>query len=126
MEHATMDTSNDAETELPVRKQLEAYQIRAAGASDTAAVRELTRAAYTKWIAAIGREPTPMTVDYEPRVRDHRIDLLHVDGRLAALIELVPEDGHLLIDNVAVLPGGVTVYMSKQLNPASPRKGQPA
>ncbi len=153
--------------------------IRRALPSDAPAVRELTRAAYDKWVPIIGREPTPMTVDYDARVRDHRTELLHVDGRLAALIELVPEADHLLIENVAVLPacqgqghgrrllahaemvaaslglsalrlytnplfagnvqlygrigyqvdrkepfkGGVTVYMSKQLHPASQQAG---
>ena len=79
-------------------------EIRRAVPSDAPAIRELTRPAYAKWVPAIGREPTPMTVDYDARVRDHRIELLHVDGRLAALIELVPEAAHLLIENVAVLP----------------------
>lgn len=78
--------------------------IRRALPSDALAVRDLTRAAYAKWVSVIGREPTPMTVDYDARVRDHRIELLHVDGRLAALIELVPEAAALLIENVAVLP----------------------
>ena len=41
---------------------------------------------------------------YVARVRDHRIELLHAGGHLAALIELVPEADHLLIENVAVLP----------------------
>ena len=81
-----------------------ATEIRRALPSDAPAVRELTRAAYAKWIPAIGREPTPMTVDYDARVRDHRIELLHAGGRLAALIELVPEADHLLVENVAVLP----------------------
>lgn len=159
-----------------------ATEIRRALPFDAPAVRELTRAAYAKWVSAIGREPTPMTVDYDARVRGHRIELLHVNGRLAALIELVPEAAHLLIENVAVLPAfqgqghgrrllahaetvaaslglsvmrlytnplfagnvqfygrlgyevdreepfkeGVTVYMSKQLHPASPQGGQPA
>jgi len=43
-------------------------EIRRAVPSDALAVCELTRAAYTKWIPAIGREPTPMTVDYDARV----------------------------------------------------------
>ena len=79
-------------------------EVRRAMPPDALAVRELTRAAYAKWVPAIGREPTPMTVDHDARVRDHRVELLHVDGRLAALIELVPEAAHLLIENVAVLP----------------------
>jgi ribosomal protein S18 acetylase RimI-like enzyme len=45
-----------------------------------------------------------MTANYDEAVRQHRIDLLHVDGKLAALIEMVPKDGHLLIENVAVSP----------------------
>lgn len=69
-----------------------------------AAVRELTRTAYAKWVPVIGREPLPMTVGYDVRVRDHCIDLLYVENRLAALIELVPTTDHLLIENVAVLP----------------------
>lgn len=68
-----------------------ATEIRRALPPDALAVRELTRAAYAKWVSVIGREPTPMTVDYVARVRDHRIELLHAGGRLAALIELLPE-----------------------------------
>ena len=45
-----------------------------------------------------------MTVDYGERVREHRIDLLLVGNDTAALIEIVPEADHLLIENVAVLP----------------------
>ena len=79
-------------------------QIRRATPADALDVRELTRAAYLKWVAAIGREPTPMTVDHAERVRDHLVELLHVDGRLTALAELVPEPDHLLVENLAVLP----------------------
>jgi hypothetical protein len=79
-------------------------ELRHAAPSDASAVCELTRAAYAKWVPVIGREPTPMTVDYDARVRDHHIDLLHVGDQLAALIEMVPEANHLLIENVAVLP----------------------
>ena len=45
-----------------------------------------------------------MTADHADAVRKHRIDLLHRGGTLAALIETVPGDGHLLIANVAVSP----------------------
>lgn len=71
---------------------------------DPAAIRALTRAAYARWVPLIGRKPTPMTADYGARVRDHLIDLLEVDGGLAALIEMVPESSHLLVENVALLP----------------------
>ena len=79
--------------------------VRRAGPADAAAVYELTRAAYAKWVPVIGREPRPMTADYDAAVRDHLVDLLHVDGELVALIEMAPEADHLLIVNVAVAPG---------------------
>jgi GNAT superfamily N-acetyltransferase len=78
--------------------------IRRAGQPDAAAVRALTRSAYAKWVPLIGREPMPMTADYERAVREHMIDLLFVDAGLAALIETVNEIDHLLIENVAVAP----------------------
>jgi GNAT superfamily N-acetyltransferase len=45
-----------------------------------------------------------MTADYDAAVRDHLVDLLELDGQLAALIEMRPEADHLLIINIAVLP----------------------
>ena len=79
-------------------------EMRRAVASDAAEVRDLTRQAYAKWVPLIGREPKPMTANYEEAVRRHRIDLLHLEGTLAALIETIPEADHLLVENVAVSP----------------------
>lgn len=81
-----------------------AAALRRAAPADAAAVRQLTREAYAKWIPVIGREPMPMTADYDAAVNEHLVDLLYVEGQLAALIEMIPETDHLLIENVAVLP----------------------
>jgi ribosomal protein S18 acetylase RimI-like enzyme len=78
--------------------------LRRAGPADAAAVRALVRAAYAKWVPLIGREPRPMQADYALAVQQHRIDLLHRDGALAALIETRAEPDHLWIENVAVAP----------------------
>ena len=75
-----------------------------ASPADAAAIRELTRAAYAKWVPLIGREPKPMTADYAAAVGKHRFDLLYADGALAALIETIKGADHLLIENVAVSP----------------------
>ncbi|WP_348642642.1 GNAT family N-acetyltransferase [Neorhizobium sp. P12A] len=88
----------------PVSDNVSEPEIRRADVADADAIRELTRAAYTKWVPLIGREPLPMTADYEQAVRHHLIDLLYAGNELAALIELVPDEGHLLIENVAVSP----------------------
>lgn len=78
--------------------------LRTATAADAGAIRALTRDAYAKWVPLIGREPKPMTADYVAAVRDHRIDLLEIDGVLAALVEMIPAPDHLLIENLAVAP----------------------
>src|SRR5216683_281575 len=66
---------------------------RRATSADASTVREITRAAYSKWIPVIGREPKPMTANYLQAVADHVIDLFEEAGRPIALIE-----------DVAVLP----------------------
>ena len=78
--------------------------IRRAGPEDVHIVRALVRSAYAKWVPVIGREPLPMVADYDRAVRDHEIDLLHADGELIALIELIRNPDHLFIENIAVAP----------------------
>jgi GNAT superfamily N-acetyltransferase len=88
--------------QIPI--DLEDIQIRRAGQADAAAIRELTRSAYAKWVPLIGREPAPMAADYDRAVREHMIDLLFMGAGLVALIETVNKADHLLIENVAVAP----------------------
>ena len=80
-------------------------KLRRALPADAAAVRELTREAYSKWVPVIGREPLPMRADYDRAVRDHIVVLCEDGARLVALVELIAEDDHLLIENLAVRPG---------------------
>ncbi len=82
----------------------EPLELRRAVAADAAAIRELTREAYAKWVSVIGREPTPMTADYAEALRTNRFDILLVEGKLAALIETIAQADCLLIENVAVAP----------------------
>ena len=80
------------------------FEIRPAVLGDAAGIRALTRAAYAKWVALIGREPLPMQADYERAVAEHTIDLLIVDDALAGLVETIVRPDHLWIENVAVAP----------------------
>ena len=81
-----------------------AIMIRRAVELDASSIRDLTCAAYQKWIPVLGRTPMPMLADYDRAVREHLIDLLFHGEDLAALIETRSEGDHLLILNVAVLP----------------------
>ena len=79
-------------------------EFRRAGPQDAARVRDLTRKAYLKWCAVIGREPLPMTADYDHAVRHHVIDLAFIDDELVGLVEMIPRESDLLIENVCVDP----------------------
>ncbi|MFM7416460.1 MAG: GNAT family N-acetyltransferase [Alphaproteobacteria bacterium] len=79
--------------------------LRRATTADVATIRDLTRAAYAKWVPFLGREPRPMNADYDAAVRNHLVDLLHVAGEVTALIEMAPSADHFLIVNIAVAPG---------------------
>jgi ribosomal protein S18 acetylase RimI-like enzyme len=82
----------------------EALTLRRATAADAAAARGLTREAYAKWVPVIGREPKPMTADFDAAIRDHCVDLLCLGERVVALIETIVGPEALLIENVAVSP----------------------
>ena len=79
-------------------------QIRRAAPADAPTIRSLTRRAYAKWVPLIGREPWPMVADYDAAVRDHLIDLLTIEGELAALVEMIAQPDCLLVENLAVAP----------------------
>ena len=79
-------------------------EFRRAGPEDAARIRDLTCKAYAKWCALIGREPKPMTADYDHAVRHHVIDLACTDRRLVGLVEMIPRPDDLLIENVCVDP----------------------
>ncbi|MFD1542429.1 GNAT family N-acetyltransferase [Nonomuraea guangzhouensis] len=77
--------------------------MRIAKETDRDAVEELVQAAYQPWVAVIGARPKPMEADYAALIAEGRV---HVTGDdLDGLIVLIPEDGVLYIDNVAVRPG---------------------
>jgi GNAT superfamily N-acetyltransferase len=100
-----VQNSNSTHKELSQTAKNSGHKtIRHATIADAVTVRELTRAAYAKWVPILGREPRPMIADYDAALRDHLIDLLQVDGEAVALIEMAPKADHLLIVNVAVAP----------------------
>ncbi|UDL91018.1 GNAT family N-acetyltransferase [Mesorhizobium sp. PAMC28654] len=78
--------------------------LRPAGQADAAAIRDIVRAAYDKWVPVIGREPLPMRADYEKAVAEHPFELAVADGRIVGMIETMLADDHLWIENVCVAP----------------------
>lgn len=75
--------------------------MRRAEAAERAAVERLVHDAYSPWIEVIGMRPLPMEADYAALID---AGLVHVTDGLDGLVVLVPEDGVLLVENVAVRP----------------------
>ncbi|MCA2188630.1 GNAT family N-acetyltransferase [Nonomuraea cavernae] len=75
--------------------------MRQAVAADLAAVEKLVHDAYEPWVEVVGMRPLPMEADYGVLIAAGRV---HVTDPLDGLVVLVPEDGVLLVENVAVSP----------------------
>jgi ribosomal protein S18 acetylase RimI-like enzyme len=79
-------------------------ELRPAEPQEAAAIRAVVHAAYSKWIALIGREPLPMQADYQKALDDHQFDVVVENGRIVGLIETMQREDHIWIENVAVAP----------------------
>ena len=78
--------------------------LRKAVPGDVEAIAALTDAAYSKYIALIGRKPQPMSADYARMVAENAIWLLFAGEQLAGVLVLVFEAEELLIYSVAINP----------------------
>ncbi len=81
-----------------------APRLRRAGDNDAERVRELVAAAYEHYAPLIGRTPIPMLTDFAVAVRGREVWVLDDGGGIVGVIELLPRDDHLWIENVAVAP----------------------
>lgn len=79
-------------------------RFRPAERADAAAIRDIVRAAYAKWVPVIGREPLPMRADYDKAVAEHPFDLAVEGDRIVGMVETMLADDHLWIENVCVAP----------------------
>lgn len=78
--------------------------IRKAGPQDRATVESIVTAAYTPYIARIGREPGPMLDDYAALIAQDLVHVLTQDGAPVGVLVLIQEPGVMLLDNMALLP----------------------
>ena len=76
--------------------------IRRARPDDLVAVERIVAEAYGPYVARIGRKPGPMLDDYARLIAAGLIEVAEGGDGLDGLVVLVPEEGALLLDNVAV------------------------
>jgi GNAT superfamily N-acetyltransferase len=79
--------------------------IRRARPENRAAVEAIVHAAYAVYVDRIGKPPGPMLDDYARLIADGAVSVFEdADRTMAAIIVLVPQPDHLLLDNIAVRP----------------------
>ena len=71
-------------------------------AQDAEMIRHFVRATFAKWVPIMGREPLPMTADYDQALQIHGFVLAYDGHDLAGVLETVVEDDHLWVETVAV------------------------
>ncbi len=76
--------------------------MRPATVHDVAAIEAIVQAAYSPYIARIGRKPGPMLEDYRQRVEAGDVQVLENARQVQGFIVLLEADGALLLDNLAV------------------------
>src|SRR5438477_6824714 len=90
--------------------------IRRAHPEDRAAVEAIVHAAYAIYIERVGKPPGPMLDDYARLIADGMVSVLEDEDRtIAAIIVLVPQPDHLLLDNIAVQPDRQGQGLGRQL-----------
>jgi ribosomal protein S18 acetylase RimI-like enzyme len=78
--------------------------VRPAKLEEAAAVGDLVRASYSKYVERIGREPAPMLEDYAALIRAGEVWVLAEGGEVLGVLVMRPAEDHLFVDNVAVAP----------------------
>lgn len=103
------DTVASAATEM-------GNMIRQAEASDEPDVRECAEQAYARYVPLIGRKPAPMVADFAAQIAAGEV-YVATDDRNAfqGFIVFHAEDGHMLLENVAVLPRAAGHGVGKRL-----------
>jgi GNAT superfamily N-acetyltransferase len=107
--HGVSDTDPPALSAAEADAQNVAYgsqvvTVRPAGDADIDALRRIAATAYGHYAARIGRQPAPMTADYARAVRSGQAWVAADRGEIVGLVILIVRPGHLLLENVAVLP----------------------
>ena len=78
--------------------------LRRADFADVEAITELVRAAYSPYIAHIGKPPAPMLDDYRQVVAQAEVHVALQAERIAGVLVLEREGDEMLLANIAVLP----------------------
>jgi ribosomal protein S18 acetylase RimI-like enzyme len=89
--------------------------IRRALADDAARIGAIARAAYTKYIARIGREPAPMVADFAAEIAADHVVVIETSRVVTGYMIAWPETDAYFIDNIAIDPARQGEGLGRQL-----------
>lgn len=90
--------------------------IRLAEAKDEPAIRHCAEQAYARYVPAIGRKPAPMTADFAAQIAAGIVYVATDETtRVEGFVVFYAEQGHVLLENVAVLPSAAGRGVGKSL-----------
>jgi len=78
--------------------------IRLAQAAEQKAVVACVRAAYSKYVVRMNREPAPMHADYATLIKKGVVYVLADDDVIQGVLVMMPEKKYMFVENVAVDP----------------------
>jgi len=80
-------------------------RLRPATPEEAVAVATIARAAYTPYVARIGREPAPMVADFPSHIADNHVTVAECQGQVVGYVVAFCHDGPLgQLENIAVDP----------------------
>ena len=89
--------------------------IRRATEGDAARIVAIARAAYTKYVPRMGREPPPMLADFAAEITAGHVVVLEMGGTVQGYLISWPKLDAYFIDNIAVDPTRQGLGLGRQL-----------
>ena len=90
--------------------------IRQAVGADEPMIRTCAEEAYARYVSVIGRKPAPMVADFAEQIAAGQVYVAVDDNEdVQGFIVFYPEDGHILLENVAVFPHAAGRGIGKEL-----------
>jgi len=89
--------------------------IRKALPGDVTRIRAIARAAYSKYISRIGREPAPILADFAASIAADHVVVIESAGQLAGYLSGWPEIDAYFIEDIAVDPAQQSEGLGRRL-----------
>lgn len=90
-------------------------RIRLASTDDLLDIQFCAREAYAKYVERMDREPAPMVADFEQKLKSGHVYVAVFESSVAGFVVFYPEEKHMHLENVAVLPSYAGRGIGKKL-----------